>query len=112
MAIRGSDRPGPHFGFDRIEREQSPQALSLLYKIIDKRNSPRRSTALVTNVDFDRWNEYLGDAILVMALLDRLMERAIKLKIVGAKSYRVHMAPGGSRKTSAKKRSEPAHDKL
>ena len=38
------------FGFDRIERQESPQALSLLYKVIDKRN-PRRSTALITNID-------------------------------------------------------------
>jgi DNA replication protein DnaC len=34
------------FGFDRIEREQTPQALNLLYKVIDRRCS-RRSTALI-----------------------------------------------------------------
>ena len=63
------------FGFDRIEREQSPQGLSLLYKVIDRRGS-LRSTALITNIDFDAWNEYLDDGPLVMALLDRLFEKA------------------------------------
>lgn len=78
------------FGFDRIEREKTPQAVSLLYKVIDQRNT-RRSTALVTNVDFDAWNDYLGDAVMTMALLDRLADSAITLKING-KSYRVHRA--------------------
>jgi hypothetical protein len=31
-----------------------PQVANLLYKIIDARNQ-KRSTALVTNVDFDKW---------------------------------------------------------
>jgi DNA replication protein DnaC len=47
------------FGFDRIERTEAPQAASLLYKLIDAR-SPRRSTALVTNIDFEAWGAYLG----------------------------------------------------
>jgi len=79
------------FGFDRIERQESPQALSLLYKVIDKRN-PRRNTALITNIPFDAWNEYLGDPPMVMALLDRLLDRAIRLNIANAKSYRAHRA--------------------
>jgi DNA replication protein DnaC len=78
------------FGFDRIERERVPQALSLLYKVIDQR-STRRSTALVTNIDFDAWNDYLRDGPMVMALLDRLVDKAIILKING-KSYRAHRA--------------------
>jgi DNA replication protein DnaC len=79
------------FGFDRLERERTPQALSLLYKVIEQRNT-RRSTALATNIDFEAWGSYLGDGPMVMALLDRLMHRAVKLKING-KSYRVH-GPG------------------
>ena len=39
------------FGFDRLERLESPQAASLLYKVIDAR-SQQRSTALVSNIDF------------------------------------------------------------
>ena len=83
--------------------------LSLLYKVIDKRN-PRRSTALITNIDFDAWNEYLGDAPMVMTLLDRLVDRAIIMKITDAKSYRAHRArrvpspdTKSTRRTSSKK---------
>lgn len=79
------------FGFDRIERHEVPQALSLLFKVIDKRN-PHSSTALITNIDFEVWSEYLEDAPMVMALLDRLVERAIIMKFANARSYRAHTA--------------------
>ena len=78
------------FGFDRIERDEAPQAASLLYKLIDTR-SPNRSTALVTNIDFEAWGEYLGDPPLAMAFLDRIVDGAIIVKING-KSYRAHRA--------------------
>ncbi len=74
------------FGFDRIERAESNQAASLLYKVIDSRG-PKRSTAMVTNISFDAWAEYLGDAPLAMAILDRVVDGAIILKIEG-RSYR------------------------
>jgi DNA replication protein DnaC len=76
------------FGFDRIERTVCPQAASLWYKIIDAR-SLRASTALITNIDFESWAEYLGDAPLAMALLDRVVDGATIVKLKG-KSYRVH----------------------
>lgn len=78
------------FGFDRLERLESPQAASLLYKVIDARNQ-QRSTAMVTNIDFGAWGEYLGDAPLAMALTDRMVDGAIILKITG-QSYRAHRA--------------------
>ena len=81
------------FGFDKIERAEAPQAASLLYKVVDAR-SERRSTALVTNIDFEAWGEYLGDPPLAMALLDRIVDGAIILKIAG-KSYRAHRAKAG-----------------
>lgn len=74
------------FGFDRIERQEHPESANLLYKVLDARNQ-KKSTALATNVDFDTWGEYLGDPPLAMAFLDRLVDRAIILKIKG-KSYR------------------------
>jgi len=80
------------FGFDRIERDECPQAANLLFKIIDARSG--RSTALATNIDFDGWADYLGDPPLAMALLDRIVDGAIVLKIAG-RSYRAHR----SRKT-------------
>jgi DNA replication protein DnaC len=76
------------FGFDRIERSLSPQAASLWYKIIDAR-SQKGSTALVTNIDFESWADYLGDAPLAMALLDRVVYGATIVKLKG-KSYRLH----------------------
>jgi len=84
------------FGFYRIERAVCPQAASLWYKIIDAR-SQRASTALVTNIDFEGWADYLGDAPLAMALLDRVVDGATIVKLKG-KSYRVHR---GSEKASA-----------
>jgi DNA replication protein DnaC len=81
------------FGFDRIEREDCPQAAHLLYKVIASRHQ-KRSTILITNVDFDAWAQYLGDAPLAMAMLDRLVDGALVLKIKGP-SYRANR-PGGS----------------
>jgi DNA replication protein DnaC len=78
------------FAFDKVERLESPQAAHLLYKVIVARHH-RRSTALLTNIDFDGWADYLGDAPLAMALLDRLVEGAIIIKVKG-KSYRASKA--------------------
>ena len=76
------------FGFDRIEREECPQAAHLLYKVIARRHQ-KRSTILITNVDFDAWSQYLGDAPLAMAMLDRLVDGAVIIKIKGP-SYRAN----------------------
>ena len=57
----------------------------------DQRPRAERSTALVTNIDFEAWGEYLGDPPLAMAFLDRIVDGAIILKING-KSYRAHRA--------------------
>jgi DNA replication protein DnaC len=83
------------FGFDRIERTECPQAAHLLYKIIAARNQ-KRSTALVTNVDFEKWGEYMTDGPLAMAFLDRLVEGAILLKVTG-KSYRANQSKGADK---------------
>jgi len=78
------------FGFEKLERREYPEAPSLLYKVIDSR-SQRGSTALVTNVSFDAWTDYLGDPPLAMALLDRVVDGAIIQPFQG-KSYRAHRA--------------------
>jgi DNA replication protein DnaC len=79
------------FGFDRLERREAPRdAASLLFKVIDARVQ-KHATALVTNIDFDTWGEYLGDPPLAMALLDRIVDGAIIVKING-KSYRAARA--------------------
>jgi DNA replication protein DnaC len=76
------------FGFDRVEREECPHAAHLLYKVVHARHQ-KRSTALITNVDFNAWPEYLGDAPLAMALLDRIVDGAVTIKIKGP-SYRAN----------------------
>jgi len=76
------------FGFDRIERQDSPQAAHLLYKVIANRYQ-KGSTILITNVEVDGWTAYLGDAPLAMAMLDRLVDGAVIIRIKGP-SYRAH----------------------
>jgi DNA replication protein DnaC len=70
------------FGFDKLERKEVPDALSLLYKVIDGRNR-KSSTAIITNVSLDDWTEYLGDPPLTMALLDRALDRVIPITFTG-----------------------------
>lgn len=76
------------FAFDHIERANCRDAAALLYKVIDERNG-KRSTAVITNLDFAAWADYLGDAPLTMAFTDRLVDRATILRISG-RSYRAH----------------------
>ena len=78
------------FGFDKLERREYPESPSLLYKVIDSR-SRRSSTALVTNIDFKEWTDYLGDPPLVMAILDRMVDDTIIQRFEG-KSYRAYRA--------------------
>jgi DNA replication protein DnaC len=91
------------FGFDRVERLESPQAAHLLYKVIVARHQ-RSSTALITNIDFDGWADYMIDGPLAMAFLDRLVEGAIILKMKG-RSYRAQKAKTG--KASSEEQSTP-----
>jgi DNA replication protein DnaC len=76
------------FGFEKLERREYPDALSLLFKVVQCRNR-RSSTALVTNIDPKSWTDYLGDPPLAMALLDRIVDAAIIYQFEG-KSYRDH----------------------
>ena len=73
------------FGFDKLERREYPESPSMLYKVVVGRNG-RGSTAILTNVVFGDWTEYLGDPALVMALLDRVSD-AIVFRFEG-ESYR------------------------
>jgi DNA replication protein DnaC len=97
------------FGFDKLERREYPESPSLLYKVIDSR-SRRGSTAMVTNVDFKEWTDYLGDPPLVMAILDRLVDDTIIQRFEG-KSYRAYRAEQkakqkGRQRTASKNKSD------
>jgi len=89
------------FGYDFIEREQSPQAANLFFKIIDARNR-HCSTALATNMDFKTWSKNLGESNLAGAFLDRIVDGAIILKING-KSYRAHRTQPANPSADAKR---------
>ena len=77
-------------GFEKLELRHYPEAPSLLYKIVDHR-SPQKSTALVSNIEFKQWTDYLGDPPLTMALIDRIVDAAIIQPFEG-KSYRMYRA--------------------
>ena len=83
------------FGFDRLERQLCSEAPQLLYKVIEGRYA-QRSTIIVTNVDFEAWGDYLGNAPLAMAFLDRLVDGANVLKLRG-RSYRAVRQESGMR---------------
>ena len=99
------------FGFDKLERREYPESPSLLYKVIDSR-SRRGSTALVNNVDFKEWTDYLGDPPLVMAILDRLADDMIVQRFAG-KSYRAFRAEQKAQQRSRQRRSKsgPSSDR-
>src|SRR5438105_14832191 len=85
------------FGCDKIEREASPQSAHLLYKIIALRNQ-KKPTALATNVDFEKWGDYLPDEPVAIACIDRTVEGSIILTIKGM-STRTRGARQGERPT-------------
>jgi hypothetical protein len=96
------------FGFDKLERAESPQAANLLYKVIDARHR-QRSTALVTNIDFEAWGDYLADPPLAMAFLDRVVDGALLMKIpTEAKSHRANRARRIEVPAAAEASSEPS----
>ena len=70
------------FGFEKLERKEVPDALSLLYKVIDGRNR-RSSTAIITNVNLEDWTDYLGDPPMTMALLDRVVDQTNVISFKG-----------------------------
>jgi DNA replication protein DnaC len=94
------------FGFDKLERREYPESSSLLYKVIDSR-SRKGSTALVTNIDFKDWTDYLGDPPLAMALLDRVVDGAIIQRFKG-KSYRAYRAEQQAARSGKRRASKTA----
>ena len=73
-------------GLDRPERESLPDA-QLFYKVIRPRYEAPRSTIITSNIAWDAWGTYLGDALASVAILDRLIHHGHLLTIDGP-SYR------------------------
>jgi DNA replication protein DnaC len=72
------------------KRDDEPTAAHTLYNLIDRRHG-RASTAVSSNIALSEWGNYLGDATLTAAILDRLAMHAVRLHIDGP-SYRQHVA--------------------
>ena len=83
------------------KRDDEPTAAHTLYNLVDRRHG-RTSTAITSNIELSEWGNYLGDAIITRAILDRLVMNAIRLRIDGP-SYRQHVAEERAKK--AEKRS-------
>lgn len=73
-------------GYDPLEQENAREA-QLLHKVLEARHG-RSSTIVTSNLNVDAWAEYLGHAHLTVALLDKLLYRAVAIKIDGP-SYRL-----------------------
>jgi DNA replication protein DnaC len=88
-------------GYDPLEQEDAREA-QLLHKVLEARHG-RTSTIVTSNLDVDEWAKYLGHPHLTVALLDKLLFRAVAIKIDGP-SYRIaeHQKRQLARKTTAK----------
>ena len=62
----------------------------MLFNLLDRRHT-HSSTAMTSNIKLSAWGQYLGDATLAAAVLDRLTMRAIRIDIDGP-SYRQQVA--------------------
>ena len=68
-------------GFERLEIKQEGNA-NLLLKVVNARYE-KRSTIITSNISLDKWGDYLGDAVLAMATLDRFVHHAALFNIEG-----------------------------
>ncbi len=62
------------------------QGANLFFQLISKRYG-KKSTIITTNMTFGAWGDVFNDNILASAILDRLLDQAYVVKIVG-ESYR------------------------
>lgn len=62
------------------------QGANLFFQLISKRYG-KKSTIITTNMPFGTWGDVFNDNILASAILDRLLDQAYVVKIVG-ESYR------------------------
>lgn len=68
-------------GFERLEIKQAGNA-NLLLKVVNARYE-KHSTIITSNISLEQWGDYLGDAALAMAVLDRFVHHAALFNIVG-----------------------------
>lgn len=64
-----------------IQPLTGPQRNDLMEVIEDRHD--RRSTLIASQLPIDHWHEYIGEATLADAILDRLLHGAHRLKLTG-----------------------------
>jgi DNA replication protein DnaC len=74
-------------GFDRLEQHDAKNAC-LFHKVIDGRYC-KGTTIITTNIDFKELGDYLGDPVITVATVDRMVHHAIIISINGP-SWRLH----------------------
>lgn len=71
-------------------RDDEPTAAHMLFTLLDRRHT-NATTAITSNIKLSAWGNYLGDATLAAAVLDRLAATSIRIDIDGP-SYRQFLA--------------------
>lgn len=59
-----------------------PEQTNIFFKLMEERYR-RRATVITTNLDYEEWHHFLGNKVLVDALLDRLRHQCHTVKIEG-----------------------------
>jgi DNA replication protein DnaC len=74
-------------GFDRLERHDQ-RVSNLFLKVIEGRYA-KASTLITINIDFEQLGDYLGDPLLTVPIVDRMVHHSVTVHIDGP-SYRAH----------------------
>lgn len=64
------------------------EGADLLFQLVNRRYSLKRSTIVTTNVPVGRWGDVFGSNVTASAIADRLCHRCALMKIIG-RSYRL-----------------------
>ena len=59
-----------------------PEQSNIFFKLMEERYG-RRATIITTNLEYERWYDFLGNKEMVAALLDRLRHRCHTVRIEG-----------------------------
>jgi len=59
-----------------------PEHTNIFFKLMEERYR-RKSTIITTNLDYDRWQDFLGNKELVKAMLSRLRHQCHTIRIDG-----------------------------
>lgn len=67
------------------------ETANMLFRVVRDRYE-KKSTIITTNFEFSRWKEFISDAQLLLAIMDRISHHSIILNMNGAESFRAKEA--------------------